>query len=58
MLDIFQDNNYVSDGVSFLQRLPRTIGRMFDEICQSPKNYLLNNYETVENTTQHVLDGG
>ena len=43
MLHIFQDTHYVFDGESLLQRLPQTIGRRFDEICQFSKYYLLNN---------------
>ena len=34
-----------------MQRLLQTVGRTFDEICQSSKRYLLNNYRTVENIT-------
>ena len=56
MSDIVQDTHYVFDGESLLQRLPRTVGRTFDEICQSFKRYLLSNYGTVENVTV-VFDG-
>ena len=49
--DIFQETHYVFDGGSLLQRLPWTFGVTFDEICQSFKHYLLNNYVTVENIT-------
>ena len=51
MPDIFQETHYVFDGGSLLQRLPWTFGVMRDEICQSFKHYLLNNYVTVENIT-------
>ena len=40
MPDIFQDNHYLFDGESLLQRLLRTAGSTFDEICQSSKHYL------------------
>ena len=49
--DINQDTHYDLDGGSWLQRLPWTVGDMFNEICQSFKNYLLNNYGTAENIT-------
>ena len=57
MPDIFQDTHYVFDEESLWQRLPRTVGRTFDEMCQSSKRYLLNNYGTVENIAV-VLMGG
>ena len=57
MPDIFQDTHYAFDGGSLLQRLPWTVGSTFDEMCQSFKHYLLNNYGTVENITV-VFDGG
>ena len=56
MPDIFQDTHYVSDEESLWQRLPRTVGKTFDEMCQSSKRYLLNNYGTVENIAV-VFDG-
>ena len=56
MPDIFQDTHYVFDEESLWQRLPRTVGRTFDEMCQSSKRYLLNNYGTVENIAV-VFDG-
>ena len=36
--------------------LPWTVGNTFDEVCQSFKNYVLNNYGTAENITV-VFDG-
>ena len=56
MPHIFQDTHYVFDEEPLLQRLPRTVRRTFDQICQSFKHYLLNNYGTVENRTV-ILDG-
>ena len=55
--DILQGTHYALDGRSLLQRLPWTVGSTFDEIFQSFKNYLWNNYVTAENTTD-VFDGG
>ena len=55
--DILQDTHYVLDGGSLLQRLPWTVASTFDEVCQSFKNYLLNNCRTAENITV-VFDGG
>ena len=57
MPDVFPDTHYAFDGESLLQRLPRNVGRTFDEICQSSKHYLLNKHGTVENITV-VFDGG
>ena len=57
MPDIFQDTHYLFDGGSLLQRFPWTVGRTFDEICQSFKHYLLNSYGRSENITV-VFDGG
>ena len=57
MPNIFQDTHYVFDEGSLLQRLPWTVESTFDEICQSFKHYLLNNYGTVENITV-AFDGG
>ena len=57
--DILQDTHYVLDGGwgTLLHRLPWSVGSTFDEIYQSFKNYLLNNYGTAENITV-VFDGG
>ena len=54
---ILQDNHYVFDRWSLLQRLPWTVGSTFDEIFQSVKHYLLRTYETVENIIS-IFDGG
>ena len=56
MPDILQDPHYVLGMGSWLQRLPWTVGGMFDKICQSFKNYLLNNYGAAENITV-IFDG-
>ena len=56
MPHIFQDTHYVFAGESLLQRLPLTVGRTFNEMCQSSKHYLLNNYGIVENRTV-IFDG-
>ena len=50
---ILQNIYYVLDGVSLLQKLPRTVlpRDTFDEICQSFKNYFLNNYGAAESIT-------
>ena len=48
---ILQNIYYVLDGVSLLQKLQRTAGGTFDEICQSFKNYFLNNYGAAESIT-------
>lgn len=50
------DTSYVFDGGSWLQRLPWTIRSMFDKLCQSFKNCLLNNCGAAENITI-IFDG-